>query len=563
MTTDDTQGERIAKVLARAGLASRRDAEIMIVEGRVAVNGAIIDSPALNVTPADRITIDGRPLPDAEPPRLWLYHKPAGLVTTARDELGRDTIFDALPEDLPRVMTVGRLDLTSEGLLLLTNDGEIKRRLELPSTGWLRRYRVRVKGTPDEVRLSPLREGITLDGEMFQPMTITLDRQQGANAWLTIGIREGRNREIRRAMEAVGLVVNRLIRIGYGPFQLGDLAPGAVEEVRPRVLRDQLGLSETPMPVAAAPKAAAKAPPAAKARPLRGPQQTPVAGGRSVAVLRTPPNTLGRPRPARGTGADNDAPRTPRVARMDGPATPGAARPARDGDDRKPGPRGAGTDRAPRPYGDRPKPGPRGDRAAEAGPGKPRSEDRGAARPPRAEGGPRGPRSAEGAKGRGPATGDRPRGGAPSGDRPRGGPGGGSFGGGDRGPRKGPPGAGGGFGGSGGRTGGGSGSGGTESGPRGKPGGHGGPRGGAGGSGQGNPSASGEGSRTGAPRKGPGGFGQGPRGDGPRSGGPRSDGPRSDGPRSDRPGGGKPGGGKPNGGRPGGRSGGGPRGGRD
>jgi 23S rRNA pseudouridine2605 synthase len=242
------QGERIAKVLARAGIASRRDAERMIAEGRVAVNGQVISSPALNVTPADRITVDGKPLPEPEPPRLWLYHKPKGLVTTARDEKGRPTIFDHLSPELPRVMPVGRLDINSEGLLLLTNDGEIKRRLELPSTGWLRRYRVRVKGTPTEEMLAPLREGLTIDGERFQPMQITIDRQQGANAWLTVGIREGKKREIRRAMEAIGLPVNRLIRISYGPFQLGQLKPGEVREVRPRVVRDQLGLAETPAP---------------------------------------------------------------------------------------------------------------------------------------------------------------------------------------------------------------------------------------------------------------------------------------------------------------------------
>ena len=235
-------GERIAKVIARAGRASRRDAERLIAEGRVQVNGARIDSPARNVTPQDRITVDGTPLAAPEPPRLWLYHKPAGLVTTARDEKGRRTIFDALPEGLPRVVTVGRLDLNSEGLLLLTNDGEIKRRLELPATGWLRRYRVRVKGTPTEEMLAPLRAGLSVEGERFRPMGVTLDRQQGANAWLTVSLREGRNREIRRAMEAVGLTVGRLIRVSYGPFQLGNLAAGAVEEVRPRVVRDQLGL---------------------------------------------------------------------------------------------------------------------------------------------------------------------------------------------------------------------------------------------------------------------------------------------------------------------------------
>jgi len=235
-------GDRIAKVLARAGVASRRDAEKMIAEGRVKVNGKQLASPALNVTTSDRIEVDGKPVAAAEPPRLWLYHKPAGLVTTTRDEQGRKTIFDALPEDLPRVMTVGRLDLNSEGLLLLTNDGGIKRQLELPSTGWLRKYRVRLKGAPKDEDFAALREGITLDGETFQPMQVTLDRQQGANAWATVGLREGRNREIRRAMGAIGLAVNRLIRVSYGPFQLGQLKAGAVEEVRPRVMRDQLGL---------------------------------------------------------------------------------------------------------------------------------------------------------------------------------------------------------------------------------------------------------------------------------------------------------------------------------
>lgn len=236
------EGERIAKVLSRAGVASRREAERMIEIGQVAVNGKVIDSPALNVTAADRITVDGKPLAAPEPARLWLYYKPEGLVTSASDEKGRDTVFDHLPEDMPRVMSVGRLDLNSEGLLLLTNDGELKRKLELPSTGWLRKYRVRIKGNPAEPDLEPLRKGITVDGEKFQPMSVSLDRIQGANAWLTVALREGRNREIRRAVGAIGLTVNRLIRISYGPFRLGELQPGEVEEVKGRVLRDQLGM---------------------------------------------------------------------------------------------------------------------------------------------------------------------------------------------------------------------------------------------------------------------------------------------------------------------------------
>ncbi|MEL6168055.1 MAG: pseudouridine synthase [Pseudomonadota bacterium] len=243
MVSDPT--ERIAKRLSRAGVASRREAERMIAAGRVAVNGALIDTPATLVTAADKIAVDGRPIDAPEPARLWLFHKPPGVVTSAKDEKGRETVFDILPEDLPRVMSVGRLDLNSEGLLLLTNDGGIKRRLELPSTGWTRKYRVRVKGAPTDATFDPLRAGMTLDGERFQPMTVTLDRQQGANAWITVSLREGKNREIRRAMEAVGLVVNRLIRVSYGPFRLADLKPGAVSEVKARIVRDQLGLGGT------------------------------------------------------------------------------------------------------------------------------------------------------------------------------------------------------------------------------------------------------------------------------------------------------------------------------
>ncbi|MEM7270350.1 MAG: pseudouridine synthase [Pseudomonadota bacterium] len=233
--------ERIAKRLARAGVASRREAERMIEAGRVKVNGKVIEGPALNVTAKDRIEVDGAVIGAADATRLWRYHKPTGLVTSARDEKGRATVFDRLPENMPRVMSVGRLDLNSEGLLLLTNDGELKRALELPSTGWLRRYRVRAHGRADAASLAPLERGMIVDGERFQPMKVELERQQGGNAWLTVGLREGKNREIRTAMEAVGLTVNRLIRISYGPFQLGDLAAGDVEEVRPKILRDQVG----------------------------------------------------------------------------------------------------------------------------------------------------------------------------------------------------------------------------------------------------------------------------------------------------------------------------------
>ncbi len=278
MSETDKAGDRIAKVLARAGVASRREAEAIILAGRVSVNGKRIDSPALNVGPRDRITLDGKPLPEAEPARLWLYHKPLGLVTTTSDEKGRPTVFEALPEDMPRVMSVGRLDLNSEGLLLLTNDGELKRRLELPSTGWLRKYRVRVNGSPNDALLAPLREGAVVEGERFQPMIVNIDRQQGANAWLTIGIREGRNREIRRALAQVGLSVNRLIRVSYGPFQLGKLARGAVEEVKPRVLREQLGAAA---PVTSGPGRKTRAPHKAagpKRKPARGRPEKPSKG---------------------------------------------------------------------------------------------------------------------------------------------------------------------------------------------------------------------------------------------------------------------------------------------
>ncbi len=244
MAETPKDGQRIAKVLARRGIGSQRAVERMIAEDRVSVDGRVIDSPALNVTGRETLSVDGKEVAEAEPARLWLYHKPSGLVTTSSDEKGRPTVFDALPEGIPRVMSVGRLDLTSEGLLLLTNDGEIKRRLELPSTGWLRKYRVRVNGAPNDATFEPLRKGIEIDGERFQPMQVTFDRQQGGNAWVTVALREGRNREVRRAMEAVGLTVNRLIRISYGPFRLGPLKPGAVEEVKARVLRDQLGLAQ-------------------------------------------------------------------------------------------------------------------------------------------------------------------------------------------------------------------------------------------------------------------------------------------------------------------------------
>ncbi|MEX6506136.1 pseudouridine synthase [Jiella sp. M17.18] len=232
---------RIARRLARAGVASRRDAEAMIAEGRIAVNGKVLDTPALDVSPNDRITVDGEPLPAMERTRLWLFHKPAGLVTTNRDPEGRPTVFEHLPKEMPRVLSVGRLDITTEGLLLLTNDGGLARVLELPSTGWLRRYRVRAHGSIDQAKLDELREGVAIDGVFYGAIEATLDRVQGANVWLTLGLREGKNREVKRVLGHLGLDVNRLIRLSYGPFQLADLAEGSVREIHGKTLRDQLG----------------------------------------------------------------------------------------------------------------------------------------------------------------------------------------------------------------------------------------------------------------------------------------------------------------------------------
>ncbi len=233
--------ERIAKAMARAGVASRREAEAWIAAGRVAVNGAVISSPALNVTPADKIAIDGQPMPTRERTRLFLFHKPRGLVTTSADTHDRPTIFGALPKGLPRLISVGRLDLNTEGLILLTNDGGLARALELPATGWLRRYRVRAHGKVTQAQLDGLRNGIEVDGVQYGAIEATLEREQGANVWLSFAMREGKNREIRNVMRALGLQVNRLIRVSYGPFQLAELPDGAIEEVKTRVLREQLG----------------------------------------------------------------------------------------------------------------------------------------------------------------------------------------------------------------------------------------------------------------------------------------------------------------------------------
>jgi 23S rRNA pseudouridine2605 synthase len=250
--TETPRGDRIAKYLARAGVASRRDAERMLTDGLVRINNVTITHPATFVTEGDLVTVGGKLVEEPDRTRLWRYHKPEGLVTTHRDPEGRPTVFDKLRQQLPRVISVGRLDLTSEGLLLLTNDGALARTLELPATGWIRRYRVRVHGNVQPAELTALAKGVTIDGVHYAPIEAGLDAKKGENAWLTVSLREGRNREIRRVMAHLDLEVTRLIRIAYGPFQLGTLARGGIEEVPTRVLREQL-----PKPVS---------PPASRAR---------------------------------------------------------------------------------------------------------------------------------------------------------------------------------------------------------------------------------------------------------------------------------------------------------
>jgi len=324
---------RIAKVMARAGLCSRRDAESWIAAGRVAVNGTVIDSPALNVKAEDRITIDGVSLPEREPTRLFMFHKPRGLVTTSRDPEGRPTIFEHLPEALPRVVSVGRLDINTEGLMLVTNDGGLARLLELPATGWMRRYRVRANGEIDQARLDTLKGGITVDGVDYAGIEATLDRVQGSNAWLTMGLREGKNREIKRVLESLGLGVTRLIRISFGPFQLGDLAEGAVEAVPSRVLRDQLGpglMAEAGVDLDNVEERAQRhggraAPePLAEARPSRSNPPPPRAHVSALRASREEAAQQGRRRIERGATADRKG-RAVKVERVI-PVGPGSER---------------------------------------------------------------------------------------------------------------------------------------------------------------------------------------------------------------------------------------------
>lgn len=243
MTDTVQKGDRIAKVIARAGYCSRRDAEKWILDGRVSVNGKAISSPALNILPSDRVIVDGKPVSkEGLEPRLFRYHKPVGLITTHKDEHDRPTVFEHLPYGLPRLISVGRLDLNSEGVLLLTNDGDLSRHLEMPSTGWIRRYRVRAFGYVDQSTLDDLQHGITIEGLKYAPIMAKIDKEQGRNTWMTISLTEGKNREIRKVMEHLGLQVNRLIRLSYGPFQLGNLPKGEVEEVRLKTLQEQIPL---------------------------------------------------------------------------------------------------------------------------------------------------------------------------------------------------------------------------------------------------------------------------------------------------------------------------------
>jgi 23S rRNA pseudouridine2605 synthase len=319
--------QRVAKVIARAGACSRRDAEAWISAGRVALNGVVLTNPAVNVGDGDEIAIDGAPLAARARTRLFLFHKPRGLVTTERDPEGRQTIFDYLRQhwpDAPRLVSIGRLDINTEGLLLLTNDGGLARMLELPATGWVRRYRVRANGKTDQAVLDQLRRGVTVDGVAYAEIEATLDRAQGANCWLTMGLREGRNREIKRVLEHLSLEVNRLIRLSFGPFQLGELAEGGLEEVKTRVLRDQLGsalaaAAGVDFNGAAGDGSEAPAPPDAP-RAGRGP-------ARQVrASLAANDGPVHRARPARATGAPRNqrsfegSPREPEVAARKKPA---------------------------------------------------------------------------------------------------------------------------------------------------------------------------------------------------------------------------------------------------
>lgn len=352
---DASKGERIAKVLARAGVCSRRDAERLIAAGRVMVNGKVLDSPALNIGPKDKVLVDNQPLQATEPTRLWRLHKPRGQVTTSRDPEGRPTVFDALPKSLPRVISIGRLDVNTEGLLLLTNDGELARRLELPATGWARRYRVRAYGRTDQAKLDELQNGIKLDGVQYGPIQARLEREQASNVWITMTLREGKNREIKRVLEALNLTVNRLIRVSYGPFQLGDLPEGQVQEVPARILEDQMGATDRKK----------NREEASGAEPRREGRKAEGAADPDVATGRGPGKPRGGSRPAGKTSAKPSV-KSGKPARDAKPARGKKSDSASDWSTEKPGGK---SDDAPRKGGFK-KSGPRKPDARKSGPKK-------------------------------------------------------------------------------------------------------------------------------------------------------------------------------------------------
>ena len=438
---DSEGGERIAKLLARAGVGSRRDVERLIAEGRVAINGRTLDTPAVKVEPGDIVTVDSEVVGEPEPARLFRYHKPVGLVTTHKDPAGRPTVFQALPEGLPRLISVGRLDINSEGLLLLTNDGELARALEMPSTAVVRRYRARAHGRTTQEKLDTLKNGITVDGVRYGPVEAKLDKAKdgpaGANLWLTVTLHEGKNREVRRVLEALGLKVNRLIRLAYGPLALGTLGVGELEEVGPRVVREQFAehIDEANLPTGERPlyrsprksasrRAQEEAKIEADLAPARGPKEKPVykagwakpkpkaaqplkdkAAAKSREAAKSRPVRKAKSAPA----ARATAPTRPGI--IDKPP-PGGLRPARPA--RAAGPGGPRPSASPRTVDRPPASGSRPARAAPAaGPrepkpsASPRTADKpaGGSRPARAApatGGPRGPKPSAS-----PRTGDK------------------------------------------------------------------------------------------------------------------------------------------------------------
>ena len=401
--------ERIAKRLARAGVASRREVERLIGLGRIAVNGRVLDGPAVLVSAQDVVTLDGRPVERPEATRVWRFYKTVGLITAAKDPAGRPTVFDAMPEGMPRVIKIGRLDINSEGLLLLTNDGELARALELPSTGWVRRYRARARGKITQAELDTIKDGVTIEGVRYGPIEATLDKAKDAggdgrapaNLWITVALSEGKNREVRKVLEHLGVTVNRLIRLSYGPFQLGTLTDGEVAEVGPRVIREQLAAFIHPesLPegddVEALPQATGKKRVSALADPSRKPSKVRAHEAKKEALAAQLVE-----RDARRAAYAKEDPRKPPSG--DRPRGPYKSREGSGGGDRPRGPykprEGGGDERPKRAYA--PRDGAGGDRPR--GPYKPR------------EGGSDRPR------GDGPKREFKPRDGAGGGDRPRG-----------------------------------------------------------------------------------------------------------------------------------------------